>query len=109
MPRGGVLRVRRQGRWRRRRGGGGGGGGLRNPFRNKEADAATDNKSVAGLSREEVDQLPPLPPCPRALQVRFILFPSFFVRGVGGGRKLKSIVDVRFKLILSVRDRRGSA
>ena len=44
----------------------GGGWGIRNPFRNKENE--DDGKSVAGLSQEEVDQLPPLPPCPRALQ-----------------------------------------
>lgn len=44
----------------------GGGWGIRNPFRNKEKE--DDGKSVAGLSQEEVDQLPPLPPCPRALQ-----------------------------------------
>jgi len=44
----------------------GGGWGIRNPFRNKDKD--DDGKSVAGLSQEEVDQLPPLPPCPRALQ-----------------------------------------
>jgi hypothetical protein len=73
-------------------GGDGGGWGLRNPFRNKEADAATDNKSVAGLSREEVDQLPPLPPCPRALQVRFIFVSLLFRAGKGGGRDAKSIV-----------------
>ena len=73
-------------------GGDGGGWGLRNPFRTKEADAATDNKSVAGLSREEVDQLPPLPPCPRALQVRFIFVFLLFRAGKGGGRDAKSIV-----------------
>ena len=44
----------------------GGGWGIRNPFRNKQND--DDAKSVAGLSQEEVDTLPPLPPCPRALQ-----------------------------------------
>ena len=44
----------------------GGGWGIRNPFRNKEKE--DDGKSVAGLSQEEVDKLPPLPPCPRALQ-----------------------------------------
>eukprot|EP00574_Skeletonema_japonicum_P014035 CAMPEP_0201720510 /NCGR_PEP_ID=MMETSP0593-20130828/5421_1 /ASSEMBLY_ACC=CAM_ASM_000672 /TAXON_ID=267983 /ORGANISM="Skeletonema japonicum, Strain CCMP2506" /LENGTH=972 /DNA_ID=CAMNT_0048211149 /DNA_START=54 /DNA_END=2972 /DNA_ORIENTATION=+ len=43
----------------------GGGWGLRNPFRNKEKE---NEKSVAGMSQEEVDKLPPLPPCPRALQ-----------------------------------------
>ena len=43
----------------------GGGWGLRNPFRNKEKES---EKSVAGMSQEEVDKLPPLPPCPRALQ-----------------------------------------
>jgi len=43
----------------------GGGWGLRNPFKKKEE---TPEKSVAGMSQEEVDQLPPLPPCPRALQ-----------------------------------------
>ncbi|KAL7497674.1 hypothetical protein ACHAWT_005632 [Skeletonema menzelii] len=43
----------------------GGGWGLRNPFRNKEKES---EKSVAGMSQEEVDNLPPLPPCPRALQ-----------------------------------------
>ncbi|KAL3796513.1 hypothetical protein ACHAW5_004415 [Stephanodiscus triporus] len=51
--------------------GGGGWGALRNPFRNKEAEAKAEgdnDRSVAGLSREEVDRLPPLPPCPRALQ-----------------------------------------
>jgi ATP-dependent Clp protease ATP-binding subunit ClpC len=37
--------------------------GIRNPFANKE-----DDKSVAGLSLEEINKLPPLPPCPRALQ-----------------------------------------
>eukprot|EP00571_Detonula_confervacea_P015793 CAMPEP_0172298958 /NCGR_PEP_ID=MMETSP1058-20130122/1369_1 /TAXON_ID=83371 /ORGANISM="Detonula confervacea, Strain CCMP 353" /LENGTH=1002 /DNA_ID=CAMNT_0013008253 /DNA_START=69 /DNA_END=3077 /DNA_ORIENTATION=+ len=47
-------------------GGGGGGWGIRNPFRNKDEDE--NDKSVAGLSKEEVEQLPPLPPCPRALQ-----------------------------------------
>jgi ATP-dependent Clp protease ATP-binding subunit ClpC len=43
----------------------GGGWGLRNPFnKNKESD-----KSVAaGMSQEEIENLPPLPPCPRALQ-----------------------------------------
>jgi len=46
---------------------GGGGWGLRNPFRNKEKDVENE-KSEAGLSEEEVDQLTPLPPCPRALQ-----------------------------------------
>eukprot|EP00970_Alexandrium_tamarense_P000206 scaffold24_cov186-Alexandrium_tamarense.AAC.61 len=45
----------------------GGGWGIRNPFRNKEADASSD-KSVAGMSQEEIESLPPLPPCPRALQ-----------------------------------------
>ncbi|KAL7463236.1 hypothetical protein ACHAXS_003609 [Conticribra weissflogii] len=39
--------------------------GLRNPFRAKEDEA---DKSVAGLSQEEIDRLPPLPACPRALQ-----------------------------------------
>lgn len=48
--------------------GGGGGWGLRNPFRNKDDDEEDDEKSVAGMSQDEVDQLPPLPPCPRALQ-----------------------------------------
>ncbi|KAK1744830.1 ATP-dependent Clp protease ATP-binding subunit ClpA [Skeletonema marinoi] len=43
----------------------GGGWGLRNPFRNKEKES---EKTVAGMSQEEVDKLPPLPPCPRALQ-----------------------------------------
>ncbi|KAL7439613.1 hypothetical protein ACHAXM_006780 [Skeletonema potamos] len=43
----------------------GGGWGLRNPFRNKDKEI---EKSVAGMSQEEVDKLPPLPPCPRALQ-----------------------------------------
>ena len=42
------------------------GWGIRNPFRNKDAED-TDN-SIAGMSQEEVDTLPPLPPCPRALQ-----------------------------------------
>lgn len=41
--------------------------GIRNPFRNNK-EAEKDNKSVAGLSRQEVAILPPLPPCPRALQ-----------------------------------------
>jgi ATP-dependent Clp protease ATP-binding subunit ClpA len=45
--------------------GGGGGWGLRNPFRNREAE---NDKAVAGLSKEEVATLPPLPLCPRALQ-----------------------------------------
>ena len=43
----------------------GGGWGIRNPFRNKDKES---DKSVAGMSQEEVDKLPPLPPCPRALQ-----------------------------------------
>ncbi|KAL9181327.1 hypothetical protein ACHAXT_010132 [Thalassiosira profunda] len=43
----------------------GGGWGLRNPFRNKEKD---DEVSETGMSQEEIDALPPLPPCPRALQ-----------------------------------------
>ena len=49
--------------------GGGGGWGIRNPFRSK--DGENENKSslsVAGLSQEEISNLPPLPPCPRALQ-----------------------------------------
>jgi ATP-dependent Clp protease ATP-binding subunit ClpC len=41
----------------------GGGWGIRNPFNNEEPD-----KSVAGISQEEINNLPPLPPCPRALQ-----------------------------------------
>ena len=48
---------------------GGGGWGIRNPFRSK--DGENENKSslsVAGLSQEEISNLPPLPPCPRALQ-----------------------------------------
>ncbi len=45
--------------------GGGGGWGIRNPFRSKEAE---NDKTVAGLSKEEVANLPPLPLCPRALQ-----------------------------------------
>lgn len=45
---------------------GGGGWGLRNPFRNKEKEAKA--KATGGMSREEVEKLPPLPPCPRALQ-----------------------------------------
>ena len=48
--------------------GDGGGWGIRNPFRNKENEGKANDKSVAGLSKEEVDQLPPLPACPRALQ-----------------------------------------
>eukprot|EP00804_Cyclotella_cryptica_P006143 CCRYP_018426-RA/>CCRYP_018426-RA protein AED:0.03 eAED:0.03 QI:157/1/1/1/1/0.75/4/1029/703 len=43
----------------------GGGWGLRNPFANKDSEV---DKSIAGLSEEEVNKLPPLPPCPRALQ-----------------------------------------
>jgi len=46
---------------------GGGGWGLRNPFRKKEEDNE-NAASAAGMSQEEVDTLPPLPPCPRALQ-----------------------------------------
>lgn len=46
---------------------GGGGWGLRNPF-NRSKDKESEEKSVAGMSQEEVDKLPPLPPCPRALQ-----------------------------------------
>jgi hypothetical protein len=64
--------------------GGGGWGALRNPFRNREAEAKAEgdnDRSVAGLSREEVDRLPPLPPCPRALQVS-PSFPFLFSRGV---------------------------
>jgi ATP-dependent Clp protease ATP-binding subunit ClpA len=38
--------------------------GLRNPFVNNQKE----DKSVAGLSQEEINKLPPLPPCPRALQ-----------------------------------------
>jgi ATP-dependent Clp protease ATP-binding subunit ClpC len=38
--------------------------GIRNPFANDKED----EKSVAGLSQEEINKLPPLPPCPRALQ-----------------------------------------
>lgn len=38
--------------------------GIRNPFANNKED----DKSVAGLSQEEINKLPPLPPCPRALQ-----------------------------------------
>lgn len=38
--------------------------GIRNPFaKDKEED-----KSVRGLSQTEINKLPPLPPCPRALQ-----------------------------------------
>jgi len=46
---------------------GGGGWGLRNPFRNKEEEENASSSAV-GMSKEEVDALPPLPPCPRALQ-----------------------------------------
>ncbi len=49
--------------------GGGGGWGIRNPFRNKDTEGdKSSSVSVAGLSQEEVANLPPLPPCPRALQ-----------------------------------------
>ena len=41
---------------------------MRNPFRNKQKEAEEAQSSAAGLSQEEVDALPPLPPCPRALQ-----------------------------------------
>jgi ATP-dependent Clp protease ATP-binding subunit ClpC len=43
----------------------GGGWGLRNPF-NKNKDS--DKSVAAGMSQEEIENLPPLPPCPRALQ-----------------------------------------
>jgi hypothetical protein len=60
--------------------GGSGGWGVRNPFRNKDGENNDNAKSVAGLSREEVDRLPPLPPCPRALQVRSPFIAFVFVR-----------------------------
>lgn len=47
------------------KGANGGGWGIRNPFGNKESEP---DKSIAGMSKEEINKLPPLPPCPRALQ-----------------------------------------
>eukprot|EP00804_Cyclotella_cryptica_P030063 CCRYP_016970-RA/>CCRYP_016970-RA protein AED:0.08 eAED:0.08 QI:0/0.5/0.28/1/0.66/0.57/7/0/990 len=39
--------------------------GFTQSFANKDSEV---DKSIAGLSEEEVNKLPPLPPCPRALQ-----------------------------------------
>ncbi|KAL7479826.1 hypothetical protein ACHAW6_005539 [Cyclotella cf. meneghiniana] len=52
------------------KGANGGGWGIRNPFGNKGSEP---DKSIAGMSKEEINKLPQLPPCPRALQgFRFV-------------------------------------
>jgi len=45
----------------------GAGLGIRNPFKREETESDKSDTG-AGLSQGEIDTLPPLPPCPRALQ-----------------------------------------
>ena len=75
----------------------GGGWGIRNPFRNKQND--DDAKSVAGLSQEEVDTLPPLPPCPRALQGFRVI--SIDLASLVAGMKFRGDFEERIQKIVT--------
>jgi len=75
----------------------GGGWGIRNPFRNKKNEEE-DGKSVAGLSQEEVDQLPPMTPCPRALQGFRVI--SIDIASLVAGMKFRGDFEERIQKII---------
>ena len=75
----------------------GGGWGIRNPFRNKENEEE-DGKSVAGLSQEEVNQLPPMTPCPRALQGFRVI--SIDIASLVAGMKFRGDFEERIQKII---------
>ena len=71
----------------------GGGWGIRNPFQNNDNG---EERSIAGLSQGEIEQLPPLPPCPRALQ-GFRVVSVDLASLVAGSKSLRDFVLLCFQ------------